>query len=255
MRWQVSTTFRSCSVMICNGIILLLNALAGGTLAYNITECNATFTDQIRNGDFTNVTNRSGNSVNTTADAIGFTYNGCFKNCHGGASINDFPTTVQELTLWFLPYLTLLAQVPFLTEDKMNDTMVAILTLGSPMLALYSLFITLFNWKWIDAFSARRLQQRRNAEGQPDLAKYLPEILGRLQQYPMVIEDSQLLVSLLSLSENGQWWTALRDHLRDRERRLDASGTAQLFLAVTIYLFSVVQALAQLGGTNQYLTF
>jgi hypothetical protein len=40
----------------------------------------------------------------------------------------------------------------------------------------------------------------------------------------------------------------LRDHLRDRARRLDASGTAQLFLAGVVYIFAVVEAFGQLGG-------
>jgi hypothetical protein len=122
--------------------------------------------------------------------------------------------------------------------------MVSILTLGTPMLALYSLFVSLFNWMWIRDLSNRHLHKAV----QGNLAKILPDILGRLQQYPMTIEDRDLLASALALPENRNWWVTLRAHLHDRARRLDASGTAQLFLAGIVYIFAVVEAFGNLGG-------
>lgn len=122
--------------------------------------------------------------------------------------------------------------------------MVSVLTFGTPMLAIYSLFVSLFNWMWIRDFSNDHLDE--NAEG--SLAEMLPDILGRLQQYPMTIGDPDLLASALALPVNRDWWVTLRDHLRDRARRLDASGTAQLFLAAIVYIFAVVEAFGKLGG-------
>jgi hypothetical protein len=64
----------------------------------------------------------------------------------------------------------------------------------------------------------------------------------------MTIGDRDLLASSLALPANQNWWVALRDHLRDRARRLDASGTAQLLLAGIVYIFAVVEAFGNLGG-------
>jgi hypothetical protein len=86
---------------------------------------------------------------------------------------------VQQMTLWFLPYLTLLAQAPFVTDNKRGDLIVSILTLGTPMLALYSLFISLFHWMWIQDLSTQNLVPNP-AKGTPSLAKRLPDILATI---------------------------------------------------------------------------
>jgi hypothetical protein len=64
----------------------------------------------------------------------------------------------------------------------------------------------------------------------------------------MTVQDCELLASALALQKNQQWWVNLHEHLCDRGRRLDASGTAQLFLAGIVYIFAAVEALAKFGG-------
>jgi hypothetical protein len=178
--------------------------------------------------------------------AIGYSYSTCLEVCGTGVSGQNFPTVIQQLSLWFLPYLILLAQIPFQTDDKVGDIIALILTVGSPMLALYSLFLTLSTWKWLRNESLDWLGIG-NGES---MVQILPEVLGRLQQYPVVVQNLDLLASALAIPENNGWWRTLRDSLRSRERRLDISGLAQLFLAGLVYIFAVVEALARLGGKS-----
>jgi hypothetical protein len=220
-------------------IFLSLSFVAG--LQFNLAECEASLQSinapQVSNG----LVDGDGNPTQNVSEAQGYTYDACLRICGSGIDTSSENTTavVGQLTVWFLPYLTLLAQVPFFTEDKTGDIIVSLLTIGAPTLALYSLFLTLFNW--------RRIKSLMSLSNQDEMERVLPDILGRLQQYPMTI-DIDLLSSALAFSRNRKWWVKLRLHFRDRSRRLDGSGVAQLFLAGIVYIFAVVEALSQLGG-------
>lgn len=228
-------------------LLILLSLSLASAWHFNLTDCKASLPT---NNEIVplGVTDSDGNPTKTAADARGYLYSTCLDVCGQGVDVADFTTVVQQMTLWFLPYLTLLAQVPFFSEDdKTGDIVIALLTIGTPMLALYSLFVSLFNWKWIKSKCNQDLVVDvvdRNS----NMAKILPNILGRLQQFPMIVQDTEILASALAIPENREWWRTLRDHLGDRERRLDASGTAQLFLACIVYIFAVIEALAKLGG-------
>ena len=194
-----------------------------------------------------------GNHVAPSAKTSrGYTYDACLIVCGSGVATENFTTVAGQMALWFLPYLTLLAQSPYVTSSPFEDIFVAILTLGSPLLALYSLFVTGLNWRWIEKSCGG--QERVPGAGDFILLDILPDILGRLQQYPIVVQNPQLLASALAVEENSPWWTSLQERLRYRERRLDASGLAQLCLAIVVYLLALVEAFAKLGGITQGLS-
>lgn len=230
--------------------LLLLTTAVYGSQHYSVASCNASLPKyhinetgyQIPNG----TVDQNGRLTQVVLDIVGYTYDTCLEVCGSGVDRTDFIPVIQQLTLWFLPYLTLLAQVPFMTEhDLWGDVEVVVYTLGSPMLAIYSLFLSLFNWKWIKHKCRRDLQQYETDE---DMVKILPDILGRLQSYPITVPNTALLAAALALPENKEWWTTLQQHLEDRERKLDASGTAQLSLAAVVYIFAVSEAFAEIGG-------
>lgn len=79
--------------------------------------------------------------------------------------------------------------------------MSAILALGSPCLAAYSLSLTVLNAKWVS---------RRFANvGYPN-TRYAALILSSLQQSPLkVTTEGSLLASLVVLPENDPWWEEL----------------------------------------------
>jgi hypothetical protein len=236
------------------GFALLLVHLAFIPIIYGLTfndsACRLSLpTSNATNASLAGVVDAFGNPATSVADAFGYNYEACLTQCGTGAGPIEFITTVQQSTLWFLPYLTLLAQLPFVTKDKVGDVKVLLITLGSPMLALYSMFLTLSNWQWLKDFSYRLCVRARD-DPESDLDFVLPEIVGRLQGFPITILDGDLLVSGLTFKENRQWWIELRNHLRDRERGLSASGLAQLLLAVIVYIFSVGEALSLIGGNS-----
>jgi|SRR5579859_108428 len=233
---------RACSVLILARVVC-------STQHYNSKACNASLPRyHLDEPDYKipiGSVDRNGNVTLSAADIVGYTYETCLEVCGIGVGPNELVSIIQELTLWFLPYLVLLAQVPFMTENKLGDFAVCFYTFGSPLLALYSLFLSLLNWKWIKDICRRRLARDGD---DAEMVKSLPNVLGQLQQYPIAIPNTEMLASALGLTENQTWWVSLRDHLVDRERRLDASGTAQLFLAIVVYIFAVTEAFAQIGG-------
>jgi hypothetical protein len=105
-------------------------------VTFNLENCSASLENE--NGTVPGrVVNASGN--------LAYIYDACKNVCGPGIDGNDFTTVIQQMTLWFLPYLTLLAQVPFVTDNKFGDLIVDLLTLGISILTIYSLFVSLFN--------------------------------------------------------------------------------------------------------------
>jgi hypothetical protein len=225
--------------------LLLIIPFVAIVAGFNMNECAAYLPTNNESALPNGVVDVNGNPAQNVIDALGFTYDYCLQVCGPGIdnSNQNFTAVVGQLTLWFLPYLSLLAQVPFFTEDKIGDITVSLLTIGTPTLALYSLFLTLFNWKWIKSLTPAAVREGDNMD------RILPDILGRLQQYPMRI-DVELLAWALALApdKNLDWWVKLRLRFRDRVRRLNGSGVAQLSLACIVYVFAVEQALATPGG-------
>src|SRR5437667_10856301 len=87
-------------------LLLFLSAVCG-TPNFDLKRC--------RNS-LLNVTKMDG-VMDFNGTRTGYSYARCLDECGQGVDASDFPTVVQQLTLWFLPYLTLLAQVPVQTED------------------------------------------------------------------------------------------------------------------------------------------
>lgn len=228
--------------------ILILIPFVTIAAAFNLNGCAASLPTNNETALPNGVVDFNGNPAQNVAEALGFTYEYCLYICGPGIDNSNFTDVAGQLTLWFLPYLSLLAQIPFCSEDKIGDITISLLTIGSPTLALYTLFLTLFNWKWIKSLIPTAVR-----EGD-DMERILPDILGRLQQYPMTI-DVELVAWALALApdENLDWWVKLRLHFRDRVRRLNGSGVAQLSLACIVYIFAVEQALANPGGVTLYI--
>lgn len=76
-----------------------------------------------------------------------------------------------------------------------------LLAIGSPMLAAYSLALTVLNGHWIaERFSPLSYPNVRNAV----------RILSSLQQSALQVDtEGSLLASLIILPENDEWWVEL----------------------------------------------
>ena len=63
--------------------------------------------------------------------------------------LNTFDVFAQQFTLWFLPWFTLLAQIPYASSRIWDDLLVTALSVGSPTTAPFSLFVTMLDRIWL----------------------------------------------------------------------------------------------------------
>jgi hypothetical protein len=98
-------------------------------------------------------------------------------------------------------YLALVSQLPFGSNNRLDNLVSMLLTVGSPTLAAYSLALTVLNGHWIaQRFSGVSYPNVRNAV----------RILSSLQQSPLSVNtDGSLLASLVVLHANDEFWEEL----------------------------------------------
>lgn len=166
--------------------------------ALNLTSCQAAITNLMFG--LSGTLDANGNQALNVSSIVGYKFSYCETNCSAGTTLHDFNTISQQLTQWFLPWLTLLAQLPFVTEDRNQDMMVGILSIGSPTLALYSIFVTILNRKWIKSKCKRLMMDKPQQVG--IMLESISEVLCSLQQFPMEIRQGGLLACTLAMEEN-----------------------------------------------------
>ncbi|RXW23555.1 hypothetical protein EST38_g2285 [Candolleomyces aberdarensis] len=195
-------------------VILLLLSISGLNAATNFTRC----LEQVRNGEALNATggkiqvgatDNHGNILEDVRNATGLTY---------GLS-------------WLLPWLALVSQLPFGPKDRLENLESVLLTIGSPMLAAYSLALTVLNGRWIARrFSKHNYPNIRNAV----------RVLSSLQQAPLrVTNEDALLASLIVLPHNDEWWRELIEWLA-YPHTWSVSAATSIAWVVVAYLSAVI---------------
>ena len=139
----------------------------------------------------------------------------------------------QQFSAWLLPWLALVSQLPFGANDKFDNFVAMLLTVGSPTLAAYSLALTVLNGRWVSRrFASYGYPNTRNAV----------RILSSLQQAPLQVSSNEsLLSSLVVLHENDEWWTELVVWL-DHTYKWTISAVAIIAWVVISYLFTIVDS-------------
>jgi hypothetical protein len=232
---------------ILASILIFTLAAKGDTPTYNDTDCKA----RVQNLDFwfNGTTDENGIPLTVQNASLidGYLYQYCIDNCGSGSSYNDFNSFQNQFTLWFLPWFTLLAQIPLLTFSPGRDFLVIVLTVGSPTTALYSLFVTIFNRKDFSKECKATANQEAASEKTKDMLKAMSDVLGSLHQFPTEIHDVGLLACSYT-ADNEEWWGALQKWFIGRRSQMEASWYAQLLLALIVYLFAILQSFLNLGG-------
>ncbi|KAG9309680.1 hypothetical protein JVU11DRAFT_10352 [Chiua virens] len=169
-------------------------------------------------------------SINT---ATSISYTGCTQHCGnntGTFSWNDFS---QQYSVWLLPYLALLSQLPFGAQRRIDNLMSAVLTLGSPTLASYSLYLTLLNARWVND----RLFANIHYPGAAVRQSVVQALCG-LQQVPLRVHPGKggRLESLVVLPDNDEWWTTLTQELEYSHTWSIASATLILWVIIAYFL-------------------
>lgn len=158
-----------------------------------------------------------------------------------------FQSFASSMTNFFLPWLTLCAQLPYETESAWHNFMSFCLAVGSPALITYSLTITILNRLWLRrSFGELRFKASMPAvhdkyNGYDERIRACQFLLEEGQQVPLrASQEKGWLSSLVVIPDNSSWWTGVEDRLKSTRRGVTYSLVAQLLFAAIAYLFTVI---------------
>ncbi|KAJ7621063.1 hypothetical protein FB45DRAFT_928236 [Roridomyces roridus] len=190
---------------------------------------------EVRNGTWGTVggTDNEGNPVSNISEATAITYELCLTACGADPEPFDWNIFSQQFSAWLLPYLAMVSQLPFGANNRLDNLVSMLLTMGSPTLAAYSLALTVLNGAWVARrFSHLNYPNTRNAV----------KILSSLQQSSFrVVADDALLASLIVLPENDEWWSELVLWL-NYVHTWSISAVASIIWVLVAYVFTVVDS-------------
>ncbi|KAJ7608730.1 hypothetical protein FB45DRAFT_379336 [Roridomyces roridus] len=200
--------------------------------------------------------------ANISDDVWGITAQVCHEACGIGTirqSI-DFTNSAITLTTWLLPWLALIAQLPFEAEGWMN-LVSGCLAVGSPALATYSLALTAFNrWYIFREFGKLRDRVHNFTEHSPHRS-YLSQRLAKVsfirvevQQCPMRANQRDgELAGLLLIDDRARksFWDIAWKDLKNTRRGFEYSFLAQVLMAALAYLFAFVGAVHESLGSPE----
>ncbi|KAG1744309.1 hypothetical protein EDD22DRAFT_291625 [Suillus occidentalis] len=225
-------------------LLLLVHAAGTVVAAVNFTQC---LNDIIQNAnatqDLTGLLNGDGDPVSNISDATSISYSMCTSSCGAGQELFQWSVFSQEFSAWLLPNLALISQLPFGAQYRIDNLMSAVLTVGSPTLAGYSLIITLLNSRWIK----RRFDQLVECPN----SRFALSILSSLQQVPLRLHpDRARLPSLIILPENDSWWKYLAEFVDYTHTWSIASATSIAWVVIA-YILTVVNSLSDVYANVQ----
>ncbi|KAG2148058.1 hypothetical protein DEU56DRAFT_783933 [Suillus clintonianus] len=234
MRWHPGS-------QIC--LLLLMHAV-GNVAGLNFTQC---LIDIVANANATQnlagLLDGNGDPVSNAFDATSITYALCTSACGKGQEPFQWSVFSQDLGSWLLPNLALISQLPFGGEERPHNFMAAVLTVGSPVLAGYSLLMTLLNSIWIK----RKFNKlKKNPETNSSFAA---SILSNLQQVPLRL-NPDLVKSLIVLPENDCWLKCLSEFVDYTHTWSFAPATAIAWVVVA-FVISVVNSPVELFISSQ----
>ncbi|KAF7344030.1 hypothetical protein MVEN_01692500 [Mycena venus] len=197
----------------------------------------------------------------------GITAKACNQQCGPGALRQsvDFSASAITLTTWLLPWIALIAQLPFEAHGWMN-ILSGCLAVGSPALATYSLTLTALNrWYISRQFQKLKDMARNLKDARPEYG-YMVErvdsaafILQEVQQCPMRANQRDgALASLIVFGDPGlqDFWRFAAKDLKNTRRGFTYSFLAQVIMAFLAYLVSFIAAVHDsLGSPDVGLQF
>ncbi|OAX40785.1 hypothetical protein K503DRAFT_575149 [Rhizopogon vinicolor AM-OR11-026] len=218
---------------------LLLVYATGQVAAVNLTQCLDTIVQNANvTQDWTGLLNSDGQPISSASDATAMSYSLCASACGTGPETFQWSIFSQEFSAWLLPFLALISQLPFGAQYRLDNLMSAVLTVGSPVLAGYSLFITLLNSCWIYG---------RFEQSQVDYpnASFALSIMSSLQQVPLRLHFGLAdFPSFIILPENDAWWKCFAEFVDFTHTWSIASATSIAWVVVA-YFLTVTNSLSE----------
>jgi hypothetical protein len=212
-------------------LIVIPLILPPAAIATNFQSC----LKEIQNGTWGSVggTDNFGRPVSNISTATAITYDLCVRACDAAPEPFSWFIFSQQFSSWLLPWLALLSQLPFGANDKLDNLVSVLLTVGSPTLAAYSLALTVLNGRWI----ARRFA----VYDYPNTGNAV-QILSSLQQSPVTVTTGDsLLASLVVLPENDKWWKELAV-LLNYTQTWSLSAVTSIAWVVIAYTFTLIDS-------------
>jgi hypothetical protein len=219
-------------------LVLALGSLNCVSAAVNFTQCLVDAQNLYGNATIEGLVDNNGGSV-PALHATALSYNYCKSECGSLPEAFDWTQFSQQFSSWLLPWLALLSQLPFGANDPFSNLMALVLTVGSPVLASFSLFMTVLNRKWISDTLTRQ-----PAPALQNRAALAARILNHFQQVPIFVvppDEGDALRYLVSAKDNENWWLDLYNQLQYPHTwsNIAISTMIWVFLA---YLFTVVDS-------------
>jgi hypothetical protein len=223
------------SHFIPSGLLLLVHAVGkvAGQLE-DFAQCliniaaNANATQNL-----TGLLNGDGDAVSNASDATAISYLLCTSFCGTGQEPFRWSPFLQDFSSWLLPNLALISQLPFGAQYRLDNIMSVVLTVGSPVLAGYSLFMTILNSRWIN----RRFSQSVDYPN----SRSAVYILSSLQQVPLRLHFNHDFPSLVVLPKNDIWWKYFSE-LVDYTHTWSISVATSIVWVVVAYILTIINS-------------
>lgn len=189
------------------------------------------------------VVDSQGNQVSNITQAVGITYERCVTTCGSGPQPFDWHGFSTLFTAWFLPCLALISQLPYGANDTLDNFEAMALTVGSPMLAAYSLALSVT--------SNRSIVKRFRRSNHPN-SQMATQIVASLQHVSFGLpREEHVLPSLIALQQNDLWWRRLDDGLNSVGSRWTLAAIMSMVYVALAYVLTWVDRIeSQLQGPN-----
>jgi hypothetical protein len=188
-----------------------------------------------------------GNPTSNISTAWGITYPACLNICTAGQSFIEWNVFSPQFSTWLLPWLALTAQLPFETRSRAKNFQALYLAIGSPLLIIYSLTLTILTARKINSCFRQIKEEAVNM--QKEAKKALFEILENVriiliesQNIPLGIVNGpgRQIAQLVVNPRNGTWWSHVAGEIVKTKREWTYSLIAQLSMVIVAQLFSII---------------
>lgn len=187
---------------------------------------------------------RNGQPTSNLSEAWGISYETCAQICTASAEFITWNSFSTQFGSWLLPWLALTSQLPFETRSKSMNWQSLLLGLGSPLLIIYSLAITILNARAINK-ETRQLYEDNDELQRPlqiEVIQAARVLLIEGQSVPLQVVNGQdrEFAQLICHPANAGWWTSTANEVLKTRKEWTYALVAQLIMVIIAQIFSIV---------------
>lgn len=186
------------------------------------------------------------------ARVCGVDYTTCVGYCGARSAPSTWSSFSPQFTAWLLPFVAFTAQFPYQAATTWDNLMSAILTVGAPALAIFSLILSFLGPRWlqkkcavaIDRMPASTQEERVRQLQMRNIFGDMGDVLCLAQQEPYENLEFQPLPKDIDagLQSEVEWWGRLNAMVKRSKRGYTASFVHQILWVNIAFAFAVVDA-------------